>query len=325
MAERVKAAKSTAIPTQEIPLHTRKPEWLRVPAPWGENYGFIKQTMRGASLHTVCEEAMCPNIGECWGSGTATFLLLGDTCTRSCGFCNIKTGRPAVLDLLEPERVARAIERMGLKHAVITSVNRDELPDGGAAIFARTIMRARQLVPELSVEVLIPDFKGDGMALQTVMDAQPEILNHNTETVPRLYLTVRPQANYRQSLDVLRRAKEMDPTALTKSGLMVGLGEEKDELLQVFRDLREQDVDILTVGQYLRPSPKHLPVMRYYTPEEFAELKAEAQAMGFRWVECGPLVRSSYHAAQQVEQLSRRSPRAASTLTEPVRGCGIAG
>ncbi len=324
MVERVRAAKSTTTVNQDIPLHTRKPEWLKVRAPWGESYGFIKQTMRGQGLHTVCEEAMCPNIGECWGSGTATFLLLGDTCTRSCGFCNIKTGRPQVLDLMEPERVARAIQRMSLKHAVITSVNRDELPDGGAAIFARTIMRARQLVPDLSVEVLIPDFKGDVMALQTVMDAQPEILNHNTETVPRLYLTVRPQANYRQTMEVLRRAKEMDPTVLTKSGLMVGLGEEKEEMLQVFRDLREQDVDILTVGQYLRPSPKHLPVIRYWTPEEFADLKAEAEAMGFRWVECGPLVRSSYHAEKQVEQLSRRSPRPASASDETIRGCAVA-
>lgn len=309
MTERVKAVKSTAVNTTEIPLHTKRPEWLKVRAPWGENYAQIKQTMRGLSLHTVCEEAMCPNIGECWGSGTATFLILGDTCTRSCGFCNIKTGRPEVLDLMEPERVARAIQRMNLKHAVITSVNRDELPDGGASIFARTILRTRQLTPGISIEVLIPDFKGDDVALKMVMDAQPEILNHNTETVPRLYLTVRPQANYEQTLRVLRRAKEMDPTALTKSGLMVGLGEEKDELLRVFADLRANDVDILTVGQYLRPSPNHLPIVRYYTPAEFAELKAAAEAMGFGWVECGPLVRSSYHAERQVEALSGRSPR----------------
>ena len=309
MTERVKAVKSTAVNTADIPLHTRRPEWLKGHAPWGESYAGIKHTMRGLNLHTVCEEAMCPNIGECWGSGTGTFLILGDTCTRSCGFCNIKTGRPEVLDLMEPERVARAIQQMGLKHAVITSVNRDELPDGGASVFARTIRRARQLVPGLSIEVLIPDFKGDEIALKTVMDARPEILNHNTETVPRLYLTVRPQADYQQTLRVLRRAKEMDPTALTKSGLMVGLGEEKDELLRVFEDLRAQGVDILTVGQYLRPSLRHLPVVRYYHPDEFAELRAAALAMGFAWVESGPLVRSSYHAERQVEELSKRSPR----------------
>ena len=249
---------------------------------------------------------MCPNIGECWGSGTATFLILGDTCTRSCGFCNIKTGRPEVLDLMEPERVARAIQQMNLKHAVITSVNRDELPDGGAAVFARTIRRTRQLVPGISIEVLIPDFRGDETALKTVMDAQPEILNHNTETVPRLYLTVRPQADYRQTLEVLRRAKEMDPTALTKSGLMVGLGEEKDELLRVFEDLRAQGVDILTVGQYLRPSLRHLPVVRYYHPDEFAELKRIAMGMGFVHVEAGPLVRSSYHAHEQADAYDRQ-------------------
>ncbi len=309
MTERVKAVKSTAVNTADIPLHTRRPEWLKGRAPWSEGYAAIKSTVRGLNLHTVCEEAMCPNIGECWGSGTGTFLILGDTCTRSCGFCNIKTGRPEVLDLMEPERVARAIQKMGLKHAVITSVNRDELPDGGAAVFARTIRRARQLVPGLSIEVLIPDFRGDETALKTVMDAQPEILNHNTETVPRLYLTVRPQADYQQTLRVLRRAKAMDPTALTKSGLMVGLGEEKSELLAVFEDLRAQGVDILTVGQYLRPSLRHLPVVRYYHPDEFEELRAAAEAMGFPWVEAGPLVRSSYHAERQVEELSRRSPR----------------
>jgi len=314
MTERVKAIKSTAINTLDIPLHTKRPEWLKVRAPWGDNYANIKQTMRGLSLHTVCEEAMCPNIGECWGAGTATFLILGDTCTRSCGFCNIKTGRPEVLDLMEPERVARAIQRMGLKHAVITSVNRDELPDGGASVFARTILRTRQLVPGCSIEVLIPDFRGDFRALETVMQAQPEILNHNTETVPRLYLTVRPQANYEQTLTVLRRAKELDPTVLTKSGLMVGLGETKEELLRVFVDLRAQDVDILTVGQYLRPSVRHLPIIRYYTPDEFEELRVAAEEMGFRWVECGPLVRSSYHAERQVEQLSQRSPRLADEL-----------
>lgn len=310
MTERVRAVKSTFIDREAIPLHTRRPEWLKVPPPWGESYAGIKGTMRGLGLHTVCEEAGCPNIGDCWGAGTATFLILGDTCTRSCGFCNIKTGRPEVLDLMEPERVARAIQRMDLKHAVVTSVNRDELPDGGASVFARLIRRTRQLVPGCSIEVLIPDFRGDPVALKTVMDAAPEILNHNTETVPRLYLTVRPQADYQQSLMVLRRAKELDPTALTKSGLMVGLGEEKDELLQVFADLRAQDVDILTVGQYLRPSRRHLPVIRYYSPDEFEELRQAAVEMGFRWVESGPLVRSSYHAERQVQALSARAPYA---------------
>ncbi|MCW5850386.1 MAG: lipoyl synthase, partial [Anaerolineae bacterium] len=251
MTERVKAVKSTAVNTADIPLHTRRPEWLKGHAPWGESYAGIKHTMRGLNLHTVCEEAMCPNIGECWGSGTATFLILGDTCTRSCGFCNIKTGRPEVLDLMEPERVARAIQQMNLKHAVITSVNRDELPDGGAAVFARTIRRTRQLVPGISIEVLIPDFRGDETALKTVMDAQPEILNHNTETVPRLYRTVRPQAKYMRSMELLQRAKRMDPEALTKSGIMLGLGETWDEILQVMDDLRAHDVDIMTIGQYL--------------------------------------------------------------------------
>lgn len=317
MTERVKPVKSTFIDREAIPLHTRRPEWLKVPPPWGESYAGIKDTMRGLDLHTVCEEAGCPNIGDCWGAGTATFLILGDTCTRSCGFCNIKTGRPEVLDLMEPERVARAIQRMGLKHAVVTSVNRDELPDGGASVFARLIRRTRQLVPDCSIEVLIPDFRGDPVALKTVMDATPEILNHNTETVPRLYLTVRPQADYQQTLTVLRRAKEMDPTALTKSGLMVGLGEEKGELLQVFADLRAQDVDILTVGQYLRPSRRHLPVIRYYHPEEFEKLRQAAVDMGFRWVECGPLVRSSYHAERQVQALSTRAPHATANPQAP--------
>ncbi len=276
----------------------RRPPWLRVRAQDTPNYRRIQGLMRAGSLHTVCEEAGCPNISECWGRGTATFLLMGDTCTRSCGFCKIKTGRPAPLDPDEPRRVAETVQAMHLRHAVLTSVNRDEQPDGGAWVFAETIRRIRELVPGCSVEVLIPDFKGNWDALWTVMDACPEILNHNVETVPRLYRTVRPQARYERSLELLRRAKEMVPDGLTKSGIMVGLGEEWDELLQVMDDLHAQRVDILTVGQYLQPSRFHLPIVRYYTPEEFERLREEGLARGFRWVESGPLVRSSYHAEQ---------------------------
>jgi len=256
--------------------------------------------MRDLELHTVCEEALCPNIGECWGAGTATFLILGDICTRRCGFCNVKTGRPRPLDPQEPERVARAVARMKLRHAVITSVNRDELPDGGARIFAQTIRHIRELVPGCTVEVLIPDFKGSPTALATVMAARPDILNHNVETVPRLYRRVRPQANYRRSLEVLRRARELDGDVITKSGMMVGLGEEWEEILEVMADLRAVDCNVLTIGQYLRPSARHLPVERYYTPQEFDELRAEGERLGFKHVESGPLVRSSYHAERHV-------------------------
>ncbi len=276
----------------------RRPPWLRVRIQESPAYRRIKRLMRAQSLHTVCEEAGCPNIGECWGRGTATFLLMGDICTRSCGFCKIKTGRPAPLDPGEPRRVAETVQAMGLRHAVLTSVNRDEQPDGGAWVFAETIRWIRKLVPGCTIEVLIPDFKGDWDALRIVMDARPEVLNHNVETVPRLYRTVRPQAKYERSLELLRRAKEMVPDGLTKSGVMVGLGEEWEELLQVMDDLRAQDVDILTIGQYLQPSRFHLPIVRYYTPAEFDELRQEAIVRGFRWVESGPLVRSSYHAEQ---------------------------
>lgn len=279
--------------------HPERPPWLKVRFPAGENYERLRVLMRDQELHTVCEEAHCPNIGDCWNRGTATFMILGDTCTRSCGFCAVKTGRPGTVDLGEPRRVALAIQRMGLRHAVITSVNRDELADGGSNIFAETIRWTRKLSPEVTIEVLIPDFKGVWSALQNVLDAQPEILNHNTETVPRLYSTVRPQGNYQRSLELFRQARQMDPGALTKSGLMVGLGETVDELVAVFRDLRDVGVEILTVGQYLRPSPDHLPVVRYWTPEEFASLKQTALALGFRHVESGPLVRSSYHAEEQ--------------------------
>ena len=289
---------------QTPPRPLRRPEWIKVRAPAGETYQWLRRMMRSKALHTVCEEARCPNLGECWGSGTATFLLLGDTCTRSCGFCDIKTGRPAALDWLEPERVARAVRAMNLRHAVITSVNRDERPDGGAPIFAMVIRRIRELQPGCSVEVLIPDFKGSRQALKMVMDARPEILNHNVETVPRLFRKVQPQDRYEWAQATLTNAKELDPEVLTKSGIMVGLGETMDEVMATMRDLRSWGVDILTIGQYLQPTRRHLPIERYYTPQEFAELKRYGLQIGFRWVESGPLVRSSYRAEQQVRALS---------------------
>jgi lipoic acid synthetase len=285
-------------------LPKRKPEWLKVRLPAGNNYSHLKNLMREQGLHTVCEEAMCPNIGECWNRGTATFLLMGDTCTRSCGFCHIKTGRPQALDEDEPRRVAESVLAMKLSHCVLTSVNRDELPNGGAHIFANTIREIRRRLPHCTIEVLIPDFKGNLAALQEVMDARPEILNHNIETVPRLYRTVRPQANYQQSLKVLSNAKVLDPGTTTKTGIMVGLGETKEEVLAVMRDLREHQVDILTIGQYLRPSPLHLPVYRYVHPSEFQEFHEVGMELGFRWVESGPLVRSSYHAEGQAQALA---------------------
>lgn len=288
---------------------SRKPPWLKVRFPGGPNYIRLKGIMREGRLHTVCEEAHCPNMGECWEAGTATFMILGDTCTRACGFCAIKTGRPLALDRREPVRVANAVREMGLAHAVVTSVNRDDQPDGGAGIFAATIRWIRKLSPGTTVEVLVPDFMGDWEALATVMAARPEILNHNTESVPRLYRRVRPKARYERSLELLRRAQELDPGAVTKSGLMVGLGETKHELLLVFADLVDAGVGVLTIGQYLRPSPRHLPVARYYHPDEFAELREEALALGFRHVEAGPLVRSSYHAERQVDGLRPRPDR----------------
>jgi lipoic acid synthetase len=283
----------------------RRPEWIKVRAPGGETYERLQTLMRLKALHTVCEEAMCPNMGECWGSGTATFLMLGDICTRTCGFCDIKHGRPAELDWLEPERVAQAVKSMNLKHAVITSVNRDERNDGGAPIFAMVIRRIRELLPGCSVEVLIPDFKGSVEALKIVMDARPEILNHNVETVPRLFKHVQPQDKYEWSAAILTSARKLDPDVLTKSGLMVGLGETMDEVKSVMRDMRCWGVDILTVGQYLQPSKKHLPISRYYTLEEFQEIRDFGREIGFKWVESAPLVRSSYHAAEQVRALSR--------------------
>ena len=282
----------------------RRPEWIKVRAPSGETYEWLRGMMRSKSLHTVCEEARCPNMGECWSSGTATFLLMGDVCTRACGFCDITTGRPATLDWLEPERVARAVRAMNLRHAVITSVNRDERPDGGAPIFAMVIERIRELQPGCSIEVLIPDFKGSTESLKIVMDAQPEILNHNVETVPRLFKKVQPQDRYEWTMATLTNAKTLDPEVLTKSGIMVGLGETTEEVTVVMKDLRSWGVEIVTIGQYLQPTKKHLPIERYYTPDEFDDLARFGKELGFRWVESGPLVRSSYHAEQQVRNLS---------------------
>ena len=283
---------------------SRRPEWMRVTPAKGQGYDTVRTLMRSKQLHTVCEEARCPNIGECWGDGTATFLILGDTCTRSCGFCDIKTGRPGQIDWHEPERVAQAVRVMDLNHAVITSVNRDERKDGGAPIFALCIHRVRELQPGCSVEVLIPDFKGQIEALSIVMDAEPDILNHNVETVPRLFKRVQPQDRYEWALSTLTNAKQLKPATLTKSGIMVGLGEQIDEIVSVMEDLVAVGVDILTIGQYLQPTRRHLPVSRYYLPEEFERLRRIGLELGFRWVESGPFVRSSYHADQQVRALS---------------------
>lgn len=274
----------------------KRPDWLKVRAPSGENFIELKTLMRDLDLHTVCEEARCPNIAECWGHRTATFMILGDTCTRACGFCAVKTGRPGVIDWLEPERVGRAVQKMGLKHVVVTSVNRDDQADGGAMIFAATIRKIRQYVPGCTVEVLTPDFQGVRSALETVLQARPDVFNHNIETVERLTKAVRRRAKYHRSLEVLRTAKEILPGLRTKSGIMLGLGETREEVSQTLGDLRGAEVDILTIGQYLRPTPKHLDVVRYAHPDEFAELKAEGLTLGFRHVESGPLVRSSYHA-----------------------------
>ena len=286
----------------EVPPVRRRrlPEWFRVPAPGSEGYRALKNLMRGLNLHTVCESAHCPNIGECWNSGTATFMILGDVCTRSCGFCAVKTGRPEGLDTEEPERVAKAVQTMGLRHAVVTSVNRDELPDGGARIFAETIYAIRRLCSHTKVEVLIPDFQGDWQALRVVIEEAPDILNHNVETVPRLYKTMRPQAKYDRSLTLLKRAKAMGRGMPTKSGIMVGAGETPVEVHQTIRDIADCKTDILTIGQYLQPSAQHVPVARFYHPDEFLDLKQFALTLGFRHVESGPLVRSSYHAADQV-------------------------
>lgn len=281
----------------------RRPEWIKIQAPKGENYDFVRDLMRAKHLHTVCEEARCPNIGECWGSRTATFLILGDVCTRSCGFCDVKTGRPSPIDWREPERVAQAVKAMNLKHVVITSVNRDEREDGGAPIFALSIKRIRELHPNCSIEVLIPDFKGNRNSLRIVMDEEPDILNHNVETVRRLFRKVQPQDRYEWAMATLDQAKKMNTNVLTKSGIMVGLGESFNEVIEVMSDLSKLGVDILTIGQYLQPTRNHLAIERYYLPEEFVKLKSIGLEMGFRWVESGPLVRSSYRAEEQVSAL----------------------
>ncbi len=282
----------------------RRPSWLKVRAPSGEIYANLQHLMRSKALHTVCEEAGCPNMGECWGSGTATFLMLGDVCTRTCKFCDVKHGRPGPLDWDEAERVALAVKNMKLRHAVITSVNRDERRDGGAPIFAMVIRRIRQLLPGCSVEVLIPDFKGSIEALRIVMAAHPEILNHNVDTVPKLVKQIKPQNRYEWSQAILTHARMLDPEVLTKSGIMVGLGETFEEVQETMRDLASWGVDILTIGQYLQPSKHHLAIQRYYEPEEFAALKEFGLDLGFKWVESAPLVRSSYHAGEQVRALS---------------------
>ncbi|TAK59459.1 MAG: lipoyl synthase [Bacteroidetes bacterium] len=276
----------------------RRPEWLKARVPGGENYARLKNLIDRHKLHTVCEEARCPNMGECWNHGTATFMILGDVCTRSCGFCAVKTGKPTELDADEPRRVAEAVKIMGVRHAVITSVNRDELYDGGAQIFAETIRQTRSVNPSTKLEVLIPDFRGDEFALDIVLDAFPDILNHNIETVPRLYSTVRPQAKYERSLELLQRAKRRG--FLTKTGLMVGIGEQPEEVVDVITDLSNIKCDILTVGQYLQPTKEHLPVDRFVHPDEFKYYKDIGLTLGFKHVESGPLVRSSYHAEQQV-------------------------
>jgi lipoic acid synthetase len=277
----------------------KKPEWLKARAPMGEGYHDLKKLARTLDLHTVCESAQCPNIGECWNHGTATFMLLGNLCTRRCGFCAVPKGKPLPIDFDEPRRVAEAVATLKLKHAVVTSVNRDDDNIGAAQVFAETIHEIRNHASGCQVEVLIPDFQGREDALKIVIDAKPEILNHNTETVPRLYRAVRSGARYQRTLDLLANVKKMDPKMVTKTGVMVGIGEEMHELLDVFRDLAAINVDILTVGQYLRPSKDHLPLTRYYTPNEFLFMKEEALKMGFRHVESGPLVRSSYHAHEQ--------------------------
>ena len=284
-----------------------KPAWLKVRAPGSPEYLKLKGLMRDLKLHTVCEEAHCPNIGECWHHGTATFMIMGDVCTRACGYCNVRHGAPIALDPAEPENLARAVERMELAYVVVTSVDRDDLPDFGAGVFRDTVLAIRERRPECRVEVLIPDFQGNDGSLRTVLDARPDVLNHNTETVPRLYRMARPGGRYARALELLDRARRYSPAIPTKTGLMVGLGETWDEVVDVLRDLRRVDCQILTIGQYLRPSLAHLPMVRYYTPEEFKELKRIALGLGFGHVESGPLVRSSYHAHEQADSYAAAS------------------
>ena len=283
------------------PLPDRKPSWLKVRAPGGPGYARLKGLVRELDLHTVCEEARCPNVGECWDHGTATFMILGDVCTRNCAYCAVAHGRPPRYDMTEPDRVGRAIAEMRLQHAVITSVDRDDLPDFGAWAFAETIRQIHSRVPDCSVEVLVPDFQGNEESIRTVLDARPEIYNHNTETVPRMFRRARPGGRYPRVLEIFRVAKQIAPDIPTKTGIILGLGETIEEVLQTMRELREVDVDILTLGQYLRPSEKHMPLDRYVTPGEFRALRDAGMAMGYRHVEAGPLVRSSYHAWEQVQ------------------------
>jgi len=297
---------SSGVPLSPPPSTHPRPSWLRVRFFGGPNYQELKSILRTLELHTVCESARCPNMGECWEHRTATFMILGNICTRACGFCAVPSGKPVgPPDEAEPERVAEAVQRMGLRYAVVTSVNRDDQPDGGAAIFARTITEIRRQVPGCRVEVLIPDFRGDWQALETVMKAQPDVLNHNMETVPRLYRQVRKGAAYERSLELLRRARELAPETPTKTGMMLGLGETTDEVLQAMEDIAAQRASILTLGQYLQPTAEHLPIERYVHPDEFAEFKRLGEQMGFQHVEAGPLVRSSYHAFEQ-EEAARR-------------------
>ncbi len=283
------------------PLPERKPQWLKVKAPGGSNYIRLKQLMRDLNLHTVCEEAHCPNIGECWEHGTATFMILGDVCTRNCAYCAVSHGRPPAYDIEEPSRVAEAIAELNLRHAVITSVDRDDLPDFGAYIFAETIRQIRDRLPTCSIEVLVPDFQGNEDSIRAVLEARPDIYNHNTETVPRLYKKARPGGRYERLLEIFRIAKRIAPDVPTKTGIILGLGETNEEVIEVMKDLRSVDVDILTLGQYLRPSDGHIALDRYVTPEEFRALYDVGMSLGFRHVESGPLVRSSYHAWEQVQ------------------------
>jgi lipoic acid synthetase len=300
-----------------------RPEWLKIRIRANETFTSVNKMIADLSLHTVCQEARCPNIFECWSEGTATFMILGDVCTRHCGFCAVDKGKPRVLDPDEPRRVGEAVRQLGVRHAVVTSVNRDELSDGGAHHFAQTIQWIRRLNPSTRIEVLIPDFCGNEASLNTVLSARPDVLNHNTETVSRLYKRVRPDAKYEQSLELLRRAgaRKAHQPLLTKSGLMAGLGESVEELLQTFRDIAATGCDILTVGQYLSPTPRHLPIDRYYSPEEFDRLRSEALEMGFRYVEAGPLARSSYHAGRHTEGAAG-SAYSNDTVFEPAPGLG---
>ena len=307
------------------PLPERKPSWLKVKAPGGPNYLRLKQRMRELDLHSVCEEAHCPNVGECWEHGTATFMILGDVCTRNCAYCAVSHGRPPAYDIAEPERVAQAVAEMQLQHAVITSVDRDDLPDFGAYIFAETIRQIHARVPGCSVEVLVPDFQGNEDSIRAVLDARPEIYNHNTETVPRLYKKARPGGRYPRVMNIFRYAKSIAPDIPTKTGIILGMGETIEEVLAVMRDLREVDVDILTLGQYLRPSDKHIALDRYYTPEEFRYLYNAGMEMGYRHVESGPLVRSSYHARDQVPGAELKRLRRQATVDAEGRVIPLAG